>query len=66
MSKDMNEEKVMEGMNEKAPGLNEEKEKKIDKETDDITGDDKSAKSLGDGRWSYQGKIYKEERIGRT
>ncbi len=63
----MNEEKVMEGMNEKAPGLNEEKnEKKFDKETDDIAGNDKSAKSLGDGRWSYQGKIYKEERIGRT
>ncbi len=57
----------MEDSNEKETGLNEEKnEKSINKETDDIISNDKSAKSLGDGRWSYQGKIYKEERIGRT
>ena len=47
--------------------LNDEKKKvAIKKEPDEIAGNDKSAKSLGDGRWSYQGKIYKEERIGKS
>ncbi len=47
--------------------LNDEKKKAaIKKEPDEIPGNDKSAKSLGDGRWSYQGKIYKEERIGKS
>jgi hypothetical protein len=53
--------------NEQEIGRNGEKEKEaIKKETDENPTNDKSAKSLGDGRWSYQGKIYKEERIGRS
>lgn len=57
----------MDDINNKDIELNEgKKQETIKKETDEFSRNDKSAKNLGDGRWSYQGKIYKEERIGRS
>jgi len=35
-------------------------------DTKNSSDNNKSAKSLGDGRWKYQGKVYKEEPIGRS
>jgi hypothetical protein len=35
-------------------------------DTHKSSGNDKSAKNLGDGRWKYQGKTYKEESIGKS
>jgi hypothetical protein len=46
---------------------NDEKQKtKKPLEPNEFSGNDKSAKSLGDGRWKYQGKTYKEESIGKS
>jgi hypothetical protein len=47
--------------------LNDEKQKtKKPIESNEFSGNDKSAKSLGNGRWKYQGKTYKEESIGKS
>jgi hypothetical protein len=35
-------------------------------DTNESSGNNKSAKSLGDGRWKYRGKTYKEESIGKS
>ena len=46
---------------------NDEKQKIKDPlESNETSGNNKSAKNLGDGRWEYQGKTYKEEPIGRS
>ena len=47
-----------------SPNENDDSSKQED--SGEYAGNDKSAKSLGDGRWSYQGKIYKEQRIGKS
>jgi hypothetical protein len=35
-------------------------------DSNETSDNSKSAKNLGDGRWKYQGKTYKEQSIGRS
>jgi hypothetical protein len=39
---------------------------KSDPDPNKSSDNSKSAKNLGNGRWKYQGKTYKEESIGKS
>jgi hypothetical protein len=39
---------------------------KSNPDTKEPSENNKSAKNLGNGRWKYQGKTYKEESIGKS
>jgi hypothetical protein len=39
---------------------------KSSQNSNETSGNDKSAKNLGEGRWKYQGKTYKEQSIGKN